>query len=69
MGGSALLMVLFWTGGQPYFLDGWHPIEQPSIAVCEERAEDTRAFLERNSGWPRSWTVMCVGSKEEAGAR
>lgn len=30
----------------PRFLDGWHPLEQPSIEICEERKQKIEEYLE-----------------------
>jgi|15BtaG_2_1085339.scaffolds.fasta_scaffold00554_2 uncharacterized protein CbrC (UPF0167 family) len=39
-----LLVILFTThNGEEIYIDGWHPTQQQSLEVCEQR----KAFLEK----------------------
>jgi hypothetical protein len=43
---SVYLVVLFLVNGQPTIIDGFHPRQQESLDICEERLMVLKSYLE-----------------------
>lgn len=61
---KVFLAVLFFMNGEPALIDGFMPREQPSIEVCEERAEFMQESLADMPDLPEVGKIVC-GTKED----
>lgn len=62
---KTFLVVIFMMNGEPtMFVDGYQPREQPSMEVCENRAEFMADYLATVPGLPSVGKIVC-GTEEE----
>lgn len=50
-----ITVIFFNTLGEPVILDGWHPLEVPTMERCEAGAENVREYIDmlmRDGGLP-----------------
>jgi hypothetical protein len=59
-----LLAILFYVNGEVSIIEGWHPREQPSMDVCEQRKEFTLKSMESIEDFDNLAGVFC-GTQEE----
>ena len=58
-----LLVILFNLGGELTFVEGYMPIQQPSMETCKERAEFARSYLEGSGEGENVAAILC-GDKD-----
>lgn len=61
---KVLLAVLFIMNGEPTLIEGYLPREQPSMEVCEERADFMADYLSTVPDLPEIGEIIC-GTEEE----
>ncbi len=60
---KVLLAVIFQINNEPTFIEGYHPAVQPSMRICEDRAQFMRNYLATIPSLPKH-TVLCGNENE-----
>lgn len=59
-----LIAVIFLINGEPTILEGFEPLVQPSIEICEVRKDFMEVYLKAVPGLPEIAGIFCGTSEE-----